>query len=239
MLIIPAIDLIRGRCVRLYQGDYSQQTTYDNDPAQQALIFEKAGFGRLHVVDLEGARDGAGGNRAVVESIRKSVNMPLQLGGGIRSTRDVRVFIDRGIDYLILGTILLENPEKVSQWVRLYNPSVFIAGLDLRDGKLLSRGWRKESPVGLQDALERLSDWGIQQIVCTDIKSDGTLREPNFSSYEKLRDLLPPGTQLIAAGGISRPGHIQRLRRIGLAGAVVGKALYEGSFTLEEWADAG
>ena len=236
---IPAIDLIGGRCVRLYQGDYQRSTTYENDPVEQAQLFLEAGFRRLHVVDLEGAKDGSAANRDMIATIRSAVGVPLQVGGGIRSVQDVRQMLEQRIDYLIVGTVLLENPKEAKKWMHTYSPSSFIASLDLRDGKLQSRGWIEESPVSLQEAVQRVADWGIQQIICTDVKSDGTLDEPNFAVYEELRRLLPPDTLLIAAGGVSSPQHIPRLLQAGASGAVVGRALYEGPYSIEEWANAG
>lgn len=238
MMVIPAIDLIQGRCVRLFQGDYGRQTTYGADPAIQARLFEEAGFERLHVIDLEGARDGSGANRSALLRIRGQAKLPIQTGGGIRSAADVAELRRRGIDYLILGTVLLERPHEVEGWIREYGSEPFIAGLDLRDGQLQVRGWQHSSAVSLNEAAKRLADWGIRQVICTDVSSDGTLGEPNCELYRRLTKLLPAGTRIIAAGGISRPAHVVRLQDVGAAGAVVGRALYEGPYPLREWANA-
>lgn len=238
MMVIPAIDLIQGRCVRLYQGDYDRQTTYAADPVGQARLFEEAGFERLHVIDLEGARDGSGANRLALLRIRNRTKLPIQTGGGIRSATDIGQLRKRGIDYLILGTALLESPHDVEGWIREYGSVPFIAGLDLRDGQLQVRGWRKPSPVSLNDAAKRLANWEVRQVICTDISSDGTLGEPNYELYRRLAGLLPAETRVIAAGGISRPAHVARLQEIGVQGAVVGRALYEGPYPLQEWVNA-
>ena len=239
MLIIPAIDLIGGRCVRLHQGDYGRQTSYGDDPVEQARLFAQAGFERLHVVDLDGARQGKGANRSALQSIRRRVALPIQSGGGIRKVEDVRQLRACGIDYLILGTVLLEDPQQVEAWIREQGNRTFIAGLDLRDGLLQVRGWRSSSPISLQEACRRLQGWGIRQVICTDVASDGTLGEPRYSLYGKLRELLAGEIRIIAAGGVSRPVQIPRLEQCGVWGAVVGRALYEGPYSLEEWADAG
>lgn len=239
MMVIPAIDLVGGRCVRLYKGDYDRQTTYGQDPCEQAQLFEEAGFKRLHVIDLEGARDGSGANRSALRRIRQQTRIPIQTGGGIRSAEDVRELLQAGIDHLIVGTVLLERPREVEGWVKEHGPQPFIAGLDLRGDRLQVRGWRESSPVALGEAIERLTGWGIRQVICTDVSSDGTLQEPNWALYGRLAGLLPKGSKLIAAGGVSRPGHLPRLKEAGASGAVVGRALYEGDFSLQEWSHAG
>lgn len=239
MLVIPAIDLIGGRCVRLYQGDYEQQRTYSEAPADQAKLFEAAGFRRLHVIDLEGAREGGGVNREVIGQIARGVKIRVQTGGGIRSGGDVRQLLDSRVSFLILGTSVLEDPRTVAQWMLRWGESSFIASLDLRDGKLKSRGWLEESDVTLEQAVERIEQLGFPEVICTDIASDGTLQEPNYATYEHLRKLLPAGVLLLAAGGISAPAHVSRLQQSGVAGAIVGRAMYEGDYSLEEWAEAG
>lgn len=238
-MVVPAIDLVQGRCVRLYRGDYSRQTTYGEDPADQARLFEEAGFERLHVIDLEGARDGSRANRSALLRIRQQVRIPIQAGGGIRTAEDVQELLEAGIDYLIAGTVLLERPDEVENWLAEHGAEPFIAGLDLRRGRLQVRGWRESSPTAVEEALEYLAGWGIRQVISTDVSSDGTLSEPNWALYRRLAGLLPQGSKLIAAGGVSRPDHLPRLQQAGASGAVVGRALYEGGFSLQEWAHAG
>lgn len=239
MLVIPAIDLIGGKCVRLYQGDYEQQRTYSAKPVDQAHLFEDAGFRRLHVIDLEGAREGTGVNRQVIGEIARAVKIRVQTGGGIRSAQDVQQLLDSRVSFLILGTSVLEEPKTVARWMQRWGESSFIASLDLRDGKLKSRGWLEESDVTLEQAARRIEELGFPEVICTDIASDGTLDEPDYQTYKHLRELLPPGVLLLAAGGISAPAHVARLQDSGVSGAIVGRAMYEGEFTLEEWADAG
>lgn len=239
MLVIPAIDLIDGKCVRLYRGDFGKQTTYESHPVEQALEFQAAGLARLHVVDLEGARSGSGHNREVIGSIVAKVDMPVQVGGGIRSRQDVTELVDAGVEYLILGTSVLTDPERVSKWVREWGNSRFIVSLDLRGRELQSQGWLQHSEVGLEEALNRIDAWGITQVICTDIEQDGTLEQPNYASYENLSAQMGSQVTLLAAGGVSRSQHISKLKAVGVKGVVIGRALYEGRITLEELADVG
>jgi len=239
MMAIAAIDLIGGQCVRLYQGDFARQTTYGKTPVEQAREFEKAGFGRLHVIDLEGARAGAGRNREVIGELVESVGIPLQVGGGIRSDEDVAELLELGVQHLILGTVALSRPEKVSEWIEIWEPSRFILSLDLKNGSLRTHGWLEESRVSLEDVLKNLEGWRIPQVICTDIASDGTLKHPHYATYEDLRARLPRQTLLIAAGGVSRPEHLARLSELGVHGAVLGRALYEGEVGWEELISAG
>lgn len=239
MLTIPAIDLIGGSCVRLYKGDYRKQTTYSDDPAAQAVKFQDAGFQRVHVIDLEGAKEGTGKNREAIRQVAAAVNVPVQVGGGIRTLDDVRELLDSGVSYLILGTVVLKQPDLVSEWVEAVGGDKFIVSLDLRAGKLQSEGWLEESEQPVAEVLARIIDWDMRQVICTDVEKDGTLEQPNWATYRSLLKQLPEEVDLIAAGGICRPEHITRLGEIGLAGAVVGRALYEGEFTWEEMLRAG
>ena len=239
MQVIPAIDLVEGKCVRLYQGDFERKTVYADDPVTQALSFASAGFSRLHVVDLEGARDGGGRNRPSIHRILKSIDIPVQLGGGIRESQDVAQLLDWGISHMILGTVVLRQPEQVEEWLEKWGPDPFIVSLDLRKGRLQSQGWLEESSLDLKQVVERVLSWGLSQVICTDVERDGTLEHPNYASYSQLLEMLGPSTSLVAAGGISNLDQVDRLRQIGVGGAIVGKALYEGGLSLEEWAGAG
>ncbi len=239
MIVIPAIDLIAGKCVRLYQGDFDQQTTYENDPIEQAREFQSAGFTRLHVVDLDGARSGSGQNREVVRRLVEAVDLPIQIGGGVRTSEDVLELLDLGVQYLILGTAVLTDPERVTQWVKRWGPTPFMVSLDLKGKGLRSQGWLEGSRVELTEALDRIAGWEIPQVICTDVESDGTLKQPNYATYEELRGQLPGDITLIAAGGISRPEHVSRLKEMGVDGVVVGRALYEGDRVWEKLIHAG
>ncbi len=239
MLVIPAIDLIDGRCVRLRQGRYDRQTSYALDPTEQAVQFQAAGFKRLHTVDLEGAKAGVGRNREALKRIVAAVEIPVQAGGGIRSETDVEELLEAGVEFLILGTVALEAPREVERWIARWGTDPFIVSLDLRQGRPQARGWTGDGKAGLAEVVERISEWGVGQVICTDVERDGTLGEPAYATCLKLRELLPKGVHLIAAGGVSRPEHVVALRSVGVFGAIVGKALYEGAFAPREFALVG
>ena len=239
MLKIPAIDLIDGQVVRLFRGDYGNRTTYSTEPLEQARRFEAAGFRRIHVVDLEGAKSGEGRNRSVIRELVRTCRIPVQIGGGIRTVEDVAELIEAGARYLILGTSVLKNPREVGSWIRRFGPDHFIVSLDLRGGKLQSEGWLEESSRDLSSVLQEVQVWGVNQIICTDVERDGTLENPNYTTYALLLEKLWESCGLIAAGGISQPEHLARLREIGLAGAIIGRALYEGNYSWEEMLGAG
>ena len=239
MFVIPAIDLIQGRCVRLYQGDYSRKTIYATSPVRQAVRFREAGFRRLHVVDLEGARWGRGHNRQAIREIVQAVDIPVEVGGGIRTERDVGQLKRWGVKYQILGTMALTEPSKVERWVDRWQAENFIVSLDFREGKVLSQGWSETSGANLDEILEWIRGWGLSQVICTDVTRDGTLREPNYETCRMLRSRLDPTVGLIAAGGVSRREHLDRLQELGISNAIMGKALYETEVSLEELAGVG
>ena len=240
MRVIPAIDLVDGKCVRLFQGDFEKKTVYGDDPVEQARDFQSVGFSRLHLVDLEGARDGGGRNRASIRRILQSVDIPIQLGGGIRKSYDVAQLLEWGVSYLILGTMVLNHPDQVEEWLAKWGPGPFIASLDLRKGRLQTEGWMKESSLDLRQVVNRVAGWGLRQVICTDVERDGTLEHPNYDGYSELLAMQDgSSTSLIAAGGISSLEHVDKLRQIGVEGAIVGKAMYEGRLSPEEWAGAG
>lgn len=239
MLVIPAIDLMDGKCVRLFQGDYEAATVYRLDPVEQAQRLEGAGFKRLHIVDLDAARDGVSTNRPIVEAIRAAVEIPIQFGGGVRGSKDVRELLGMGVDYLIVGTMLLSDPRRFQAWTQTLDPDCFIAALDLKQGTLRYAGWTRESALSLEECVSNLNGWGVRRILSTDIDRDGTLEKPNDATCRMLRGMVSHDTELILAGGISRPGHISLLRECGADGAVVGRAIYQGEVGLEDWVHAG
>jgi phosphoribosylformimino-5-aminoimidazole carboxamide ribotide isomerase len=239
MIKIPAIDLIGGRCVRLFKGDYSRQTTYSEDPVEQALRFKDAGFERLHLIDLEAARDGSGRNRSAIRQVISGCDLPVQVGGGIRSDRDVSELLDYGARYLILGTVAIRSPALVDDWVSRWGGERFIVSIDLRDGRLLTDGWTEESGETIEALMARIARWGMKEVISTDVEKDGTLEHPSYLTYRRLVELGGEGLGVIAAGGVSRPEHIERLAREKVSAAVIGKALYEGEFSWEEMLRAG
>lgn len=239
MLVIPAIDLMGGRCVRLYQGNYQKQQIFESDPARQARRFQQAGFQALHLIDLEGARDGARRNRSAIRAVLEECHVPVQVGGGIRSRQDAAELFEWGVQFLIVSTVALEEPQKMDRWVAQWGGDRFIVSLDLKQGKLQTRGWLNDSEQDLDAVLCKLRDWGMQRVICTDVERDGTLKQPAYQRYSELLDKLPQGMKLIAAGGVSRPEHLSELRKRGLWGAVVGRALYQEGASWEDFLNAG
>lgn len=234
MLIIPAIDIIGGECVRLYQGDYSKVTVYDKDPVNAAREFEKAGAKRIHIVDLDAARGGSKGNRKKIRKIRKAVSCELELGGGIRDEEDVTELIDLGIDYLVVGTTFARNASRVEGWIQHYGP-IFIAGIDAFDGKVHVSGWEQSTDLKDTDLAKRAGDAGIHSIIYTSIAKDGTLEGPDIDSTRRVAEAA--GIPVVHSGGIASESDIQSIAELkipNVTGIITGKAVYEEKFNLEK-----
>lgn len=231
MLILPAIDLINGKCVRLKQGDYDQVTQYEVSPLLVAQDFEKAGAEFLHIVDLEGAKEGTTSNLETVLKVSQNVKMPIQIGGGIRNIEDAQKYLDNKIKRVILGTSVIEDLGLLKQIVKEYDASRVIVSLDVFGEKVAVKGWREVTEISLWDLLEDLKEIGIERIILTDIKRDGMLDGPNFELIQKV---MERGVEVIVAGGVSRIEDVRQLRENGVYGAIIGKALYEGRIDLNE-----
>ena len=230
--VIPAIDLIDGRCVRLYQGDYSLQTTYDDDPAGVAKRWENLGARRIHVVDLDGARAVEPQNLDVVRSIADAVSVPVQMGGGVRTIESVQEVLDSGVDRVMLGTVAVRDPDIVTSACERFGSDAVVVAIDSRDGKVAVSGWTDGSETSATDLLRLMMDAGVRTFLCTDILRDGTLAGPD---YDLMRSLVViAGAGVIAAGGISTLDHLRDLAYIGVGGAVIGRALYTGDIDLAE-----
>ncbi len=232
MDIIPAIDVLGGRCVRLYQGDYDKETVYSDDPAGVALYWEQEGASRIHIVDLDGAASGNRLNLAVIEQIAKDINIPIQVGGGIRDLTSVEELLDIGVGRIIMGTSAIEQPDLVKQACLFFGAQAVVIGVDARDGMVALRGWREVSSVSVLELVDHMSALGVNRIIYTDIYKDGTLTEPNFDAIEEL--VNGSGLSVIASGGISSVDHLKRLRDLGAEGAIIGMALYTGAINLKE-----
>lgn len=235
MLIIPAIDIIDGKCVRLYQGDYGKVTSYDRDPAAKAQEFEQAGAKRIHIVDLDAARGGAD-NRALIRRIRKRVNAVLELGGGIRTEDDIEAVLEAGIDRLILGTVFAKNPGLCGEWALKYG-DIFIAGIDAYNGEVKVSGWEKGSGLMDTELAEKAGRNRMCSIIYTSISRDGTLEGPDLAGTSAAAE--KSGLPVIVSGGISSAEDIaavssHRQEGVVIAGAITGKALYENRFSLKE-----
>ncbi len=232
MEVIPAIDLRGGRCVRLFQGDYAQETVYSDDPVEVALRWQELGAARLHVVDLDGAASGEPVNLGVIESIAGSLTSPIQMGGGIRDMGAVERALGIGVRRVVLGTSAVGNPDLVEAACRRFGPEALIVGVDARDGLVATRGWRESSDVTAIDLVHQMAALGVRRFVYTDISRDGTMTEPNFQAIEEL--MSSADAAVVASGGVSTIDHLRRLASLGVEGAIVGKALYEGAIDLRE-----
>jgi len=231
MEIIPAVDIRGGRCVRLYQGDYNQETVFDEDPITAALTWYSQGARWLHIVDLDGAVAGEPKNVEVVGQIIKETGLSIELGGGIRQEEVASAVLRQGVSRIILGTAAIENRELVKKLCRQFGEAIAVS-LDARDGKIAIHGWHKNTVVGVLQLSREMVDAGVRRFIYTDIKRDGTLTEPNFDMIKKL--LGEVNVPVIVAGGISRLEHLRRIKELGAEGAIIGKALYTGDINLGE-----
>ena len=231
MILYPAIDLLGGKAVRLYKGDYAQVTVYDEQPERAAAAFFAAGAEYLHVVDLDGARDGSAANVETVKALTATGSMKVQVGGGIRDIARVQAMLELGVFRVILGTAALKEPEFLRETVRLFGDKIAV-GVDARDGMVAVKGWREQTAVAAFDFCRELADSGVKTVIFTDISRDGTLTGPNVDAYRTLCRI--DGLAVIASGGVSSLDDLVELKRIGAAGAILGKALYEHKLDLAE-----
>ena len=231
MKLLPAIDLRGGKVVRLLKGDYDQQTTYGDDPVAQAQAFEAAGASWLHVVDLDGARSGTPEHTDVIRRICAATRLQVEVGGGIRDDKAIAELLEAGVTRVILGTAALRNWEWFGEAVRERFPGKLVLGLDARDGKLAVAGWEEELTKTALDVAAEVSDWPLAAIVFTDIATDGTLAGPNIPATEA----MAAATQvpIVASGGVGTLDHLHALRKIDVEGVIVGRALYDGTVTIE------
>lgn len=231
MEIIPAIDIKEGKCVRLYQGDYSQQTVFDENPTAVALRWKSQGARWLHLVDLDGAATGKPGNVAAIGEIIRASNLAIELGGGIREEDIAKKLLQKGINRIILGTAAIEKPELVGRLCQRFSQAIAV-GLDARDSKIAIQGWQKDTVVDVSQLSKKMVELGVSRFIYTDIRRDGTLTEPNFDAVERL--IAEVAVPIIASGGISRLEHLRRLKELGVEGAIIGQALYTGDIDLQE-----
>jgi phosphoribosylformimino-5-aminoimidazole carboxamide ribotide isomerase len=232
MQIIPAIDIIDGKCVRLTQGDYAQKTIYNENPLEVAKAFEDAGIKRLHLVDLDGAKAGAVKNWKVLESIALHTKLVIDFGGGIKTDQDVALVFERGASLATIGSIAVANPELFLSWVSTYGAQAFFLGADVKDNLIAVNGWLKTSDISINDFIGGYMNQGITNIFCTDVTKDGRLEGPSTVLYESLLSMFPQ-LKLVASGGVSSLQDLETLAGIGCAGAIVGKAIYENRISLK------
>lgn len=233
MDVIPAIDLLEGRCVRLFQGDYARAQVFDENPVAVARRWEAEGATRLHLVDLDGAKAGKPENWQAIEAISRAVSIPVQVGGGLRDADRVSALFDLGVRSAILGTVAVENPALVGQLSAKF-PGQIIVGIDAREGKVATRGWLETSEVMAVDLAKQMEEMGAAAIIYTDIKRDGTLKGPNLDALRELASAID--TPVIASGGVSAVSDLLSLLGLvpsGVSGVIIGKALYTGDVSLE------
>ena len=232
-IIIPAIDLMDGKCVRLTQGDYGQKKEYSADPVCIAKQYEDCGVTRLHVVDLDGAKAKKPCNLAVLERIASETALDIEWGGGIKDSEALDSALKAGADRIICGSIAVDNPDEFLRWLDEFGPERIILGADVRNGKVATHGWLKDSGLPLDELMGRYVPAGMSQMICTDISRDGMLQGPDFGFYVGLKDTWP-GVDITVSGGISCMADLKEAERLGLHSVIVGKAIYEGRITLKE-----
>ena len=230
MEIIPAIDLRNGKAVRLVQGDYNRETVFDDDPAAVARAWEEQGAQRIHLVDLDGAREGNTGQAELAASIANAVNIPVQLGGGVRSMDDIAALIDAGIDRVILGTVAVTNPDLVREACQRYGEHIAV-GLDARDGLIAVRGWTETSTVKTIDLAQQLAQHGVQRFIHTDISRDGAMQGVNIDAMQTLAEAVAP-IPVVASGGVTTLDDIRALTATDVEAVIIGRALYTEDITL-------
>jgi phosphoribosylformimino-5-aminoimidazole carboxamide ribotide isomerase len=233
MQIIPAIDIIDGKCVRLTQGDYSQQTTYHDDPLEMARRFEDAGLHRLHLVDLDGARKKSVQNWKVLENIAGNTSLEIDFGGGISTREDVKLVLEAGAKWATVGSIAVKNEEELQRWFDDFGPDKFMLGADVKDGLIAIHGWMETAGITVTDFIRKYIAKGVTHVFCTDVSKDGKLEGPSIDLYKEILAEFP-ALWFIASGGVSSVADLDRLKEIGCRGAIVGKAIYENRISLEQ-----
>ncbi len=231
MEVIPAIDLKGGKCVRLYQGDYRQETVFSDDPLGMALHWSSSGASRLHLVDLDGAAKGEPRHWLVIAEIAKAINIPVQVGGGIRRMETIERLLGSGVDRVILGTAAIEDPELIKEACHRFGEAI-VVGVDARDGYVATHGWKRKTRFTAIELIQGMTSLGAKRFIYTDISRDGTLSQPNFEVIAEL--ISTTKLPIIASGGIASISHLVRLKQLGAEGAIVGRALYTGDIRLEE-----
>jgi len=233
MRIIPAIDIIGGKCVRLTQGDYGQMKVYREDPLEVAREFENADLEYLHLVDLDGAKKGKVVNWEVIEEIQGKTSLKVDFGGGVKSKKEVEQLLELGINQINVGSLAVKKPEVFIGWMETYGPENFILSADVMDDNVMINGWLEATSLRLVDLADQFEKKGLEYICCTDIRTDGTLQGPNLSLYRKLKKRFPK-LKVIASGGISSLNDLNELKYIKVDGAIIGKAIYENRIKLSE-----
>ncbi len=229
MEVIPAIDLRDGRCVRLVKGDYNRETIYSQQPQEMAKHWQNQGATRLHVVDLDGAKDGEPVNLEIIKEITAALDIPIQLGGGIRSLDIIDYYLESGVERVILGTIALQKPEVVKAAVEKYGPEKIVVGVDAKAGMVAVNGWLEDSKKTVEEMIEEMKGLGVRVFIYTDISKDGTLEGPDLAGLKKYNQIND--IELVASGGVSSFADLEELVKIDITSVIVGKALYAGEIS--------
>jgi phosphoribosylformimino-5-aminoimidazole carboxamide ribotide isomerase len=227
---IPAVDIRGGRCVRLVEGDFARETRYGDDPVAMAQRWEHEGAQRIHVVDLDGARDGVRGNAEVIRRLIGAVSVPVQVGGGVRSVETAQALLADGVDRVIAGTVLVESPERAADWVEQIGSERLVVAVDGRGRQVASRGWQTHTDTDVVDLAMRLKGLGVLRVLYTDVARDGHLEGPNVEVTHELATVVG----VIGSGGVATQEHLNALREAGAEGAIIGTALYQGKLSLKE-----
>ena len=233
MRIIPAIDIIDGKCVRLAQGDYAQKTVYNDDPLEVAKRFERAGLTSLHLVDLDGAKAGKVTNWDVIEAITAKTSLHVDFGGGIKTDDEMRRLFQCGVKQVNLGSIAVKKPALVEGWIKTYGNGKIILSADVKEENIAIGGWMEDSSISVFDFIGDYSKKGIRYVTCTDISTDGMLQGPNVALYRNILKTFPR-IKLIASGGVSSMNDLEVLKDTGVEGVIIGKAIYEGRIGLDD-----
>jgi len=233
MTIIPAIDIIDGKCVRLTKGDYSQKKIYNENPLEIALQFEAAGLKRLHLVDLDGAKAGDVKNWKVLEKIANKTNLEIDFSGGISTQKNLEITFESGAAYAAIGSIAVKNEFTFTGWLLAFGPERFIIGADVKDEKIVIKGWTETTSITVSELISTYKTKGVKQFFCTDVNKDGLLQGTSLSLYKKIMN-EHPSIDLIASGGVSTTKELEELREAGCHGAIIGKAIYENRILLAD-----
>ena len=235
MILYPAIDLVGGKAVRLYKGDYAQMTIYSDDPLSVAKDFQKAGAKRMHLVDLEAAKSGVPENAETIRAIAENTDLFLEVGGGIRTMQTLETYLSLGVDRAILGTAAVTDPQFLGEAVEKYGERVAV-GVDLKDGYVAIKGWTETSDLTAESFFAKMEALGVKTVICTDISRDGAMKGTNRALYRELSEKF--SIDLIASGGVSSIGDVTALKEMGLHGAIIGKAYYTGAIDLKQALEA-
>jgi phosphoribosylformimino-5-aminoimidazole carboxamide ribotide isomerase len=233
MQIIPAIDVIEGKCVRLTHGDYNQKKIYNEHPLEVALQFEDAGLQRLHLVDLDGAKAGAVKNWNVLETLASKTKLKIDFGGGIKAEKDVQIVLECGSTYATVGSIAVKERETFIEWLKKFGADKFLLGADVRDEKITISGWTEKTDLWIYDFIQDYIDNGVKQVFCTDVSKDGALEGPAIELYTNIIQKFPE-LHFIASGGVSSLDDVYALQDIGCKGVIIGKAIYENKILITD-----